>query len=59
LPFDPVKGEVTGSPQQVTDYRSPTLMLSPVVAGTEWRMGGGNLFLPLMESTGAIWVLER
>jgi eukaryotic-like serine/threonine-protein kinase len=59
MPFDPAQGRVTGPPLQVTDYHDRALMLSPVVSGTDWRMRGGYLFLPLMESTGAVWVLER
>jgi dipeptidyl aminopeptidase/acylaminoacyl peptidase len=57
--FDQAAGKPVGEPFQVTKYESPGKMVWPDLTKMYISLGGGRLILPIVESSGGIWMLEN
>jgi Tol biopolymer transport system component len=56
--FDPASGTPADAPFQITHFDSASRQISPNYLGAEVGIGGGRLVLPIVEQTGAIWMLD-
>lgn len=56
--IDPATGTPLGAAFQVTSYNSRRFRLSPQLTQMEMAISRDRLFLPISESTGAIWTLD-
>jgi WD40-like Beta Propeller Repeat len=57
--FDPLNGKAEGGPFRITNFQSPSQMVSPVIAVSEIGVSAHRMILPIMEVSGSIWVLEN
>ncbi len=57
--FDPLSGKAEGEPFRITNFQSPSQMVSPVIAFSEIGVSAHRLILPILEVSGSIWVLEN
>jgi Tol biopolymer transport system component/DNA-binding winged helix-turn-helix (wHTH) protein len=57
--FDPTSGKPQGQPARVTSFESSTQMIMPNIVSMEMALTSDRLILPLMETSGGIWVLEN
>jgi len=57
--FDPDKGVTIGEPFDATHFASPSLMISPILAWTQIGISAHRAVLPMMSSTGSIWMLDN
>jgi Tol biopolymer transport system component/DNA-binding winged helix-turn-helix (wHTH) protein len=57
--FDPESGRPLDQPMRVTDFESPTQMIMPNIVPMEMVLTHDKLVLPMMESSGGIWILEN
>lgn len=57
--FDPTSGKPLDQPARVTDFESPTQMIMPNIVPMEMGLTHDRLILPMMETSGGIWILEN
>ena len=57
--FDPERGVALGEPFRVTTFEKPSQRVSDIISTLSLAIDPKNLILPVTESTGSIWVLER
>jgi len=57
--FDPLSGKAEGEPFRITDFQSPSQMVSPVIANSDIDVSAHRLLLTILEVSGSIWVLEN
>jgi WD40 repeat protein len=57
--FDLDHGKSLGEPFQVTDFQSPSRMVSPVVTTLEISLTKTRLVLPILEVSGSVWTLDN
>ncbi|HRH45779.1 MAG TPA: hypothetical protein PKY82_29325, partial [Pyrinomonadaceae bacterium] len=57
--FDPTTGNPLDQPTRVTDFESPTQMIMPNIVPLEMVLTHDQLVLPMMDTTGGIWILEN
>ncbi len=57
--FDPDRGIAVGQPFDVTHFTSPSLTVNPVMARAEIAISAHRAVLPMMSSTGSIWMLDN
>ena len=57
--FDPDKGATIGQPFEVTHFASPSLMITPWMARIDIGIAAHRAVLPMMSSTGSIWMLDN
>ena len=57
--FDPTTGKPMDQPARVSAFESPTQMIMPNIVPMEMALTGDRLILPMMETSGGIWVLEN
>jgi Tol biopolymer transport system component len=57
IEFDPAKGATVGKEYRVTQYDNPGRVISSA-AGSELGVSSTRIVLPIIESSGSIWVLE-
>lgn len=57
--FDPLSGKAEGEPFRITNFQSPSQMVSPVIANSEIDVSAHRLLLTILEVSGSIWVLEN
>ena len=58
LPFDPVSGGAAGEEFRVTRTESPGRAIS-IAAGSELGVSSTWLVVPIVESKGSVWLLDR
>jgi Tol biopolymer transport system component len=58
VPFDPVRGRLTGAASQVTRFTNPDHLLSPDLGHAEPSISRTFMILPIMERRGSIWMLD-
>ena len=56
--FDPDAGRPLGQAFQVTDLGDPARLVSPHLAMSEIAVAADRVFLPVTESSAAVWMLE-
>jgi Tol biopolymer transport system component/DNA-binding winged helix-turn-helix (wHTH) protein len=57
--FDSASGKSLDQPTRVTDFESTTQMIMPNIVQLEMALTSDRLILPMMETSGGIWVLEN
>jgi Tol biopolymer transport system component/DNA-binding winged helix-turn-helix (wHTH) protein len=57
--FDPASGKPLDQPTRVTDFESTTQMIIPNIVQLEMALTSDRIILPMMETSGGIWVLEN
>ncbi|HSE20468.1 MAG TPA: winged helix-turn-helix domain-containing protein [Pyrinomonadaceae bacterium] len=57
--FDPASGKPLDQPRRVTDFETPTQMIISNIVQLEMALTSDRLILPMMETSGGIWVLEN
>jgi len=57
--FDPASGKPLDQPTRVTDYESTTQMIIQNIVQLEMALTSDRIILPMMETSGSIWVLEN
>jgi Tol biopolymer transport system component/DNA-binding winged helix-turn-helix (wHTH) protein len=57
--FDPATGKPLDQPTRVTDFESTTQMIIPNIIQLEMALTSNRIILPMMETSGSIWVLEN
>ena len=57
--FDPESGKPLDQPTRVTDFESSTQMIMPHIVPMEMVLTRDQLVLPIMETSGGIWILEN
>jgi len=57
--FDPDRGVAAGPPFEVTHFSSPSLIISPFVDRSEMSIAARRAVLPMVSSTGSIWMLDN
>ncbi len=57
--IDPATGKPLDHPARVTDFESPTQMIIPNIVPLEIALTSDRIILPMMESSGGIWILEN
>ncbi len=57
--FDPASGKPLDQPTRVTDFESTTQMIIPNIIQLEMALTSDRIILPMMETSGSIWVLEN
>ncbi len=57
--FDPAHGQPMGEAVRVTDFESPSRMISPRIVPIELSLSADRLVVPIMEVSGSIWILEN
>jgi Tol biopolymer transport system component len=57
--FDPASGKPLDQPKRVTDFESTTQMIIPNIVQLEMALTSDRIILPMMETSGSIWVLEN
>jgi Tol biopolymer transport system component len=57
--FDPETGKATGGAFQVTHFDNPGFQFSTSLAYSELAVSSTRLILPIMETTGNIWILDN
>ena len=57
--FDPATGKPLDQPTRVTDFESPSQMIIPNIVQLEMALTSDRFILPMMETSGGIWVLEN
>ena len=58
-PVDPERGIAVGKPFDVTHFNSPSLTIPPFVPRIEIAIAAHRAVLPMMSSTGSIWMLDN
>lgn len=56
---DPASGKPLDQPTRVTDFESATQMIMPNIIQLEMALTSDRIILPMMETSGSIWVLEN
>jgi Tol biopolymer transport system component/DNA-binding winged helix-turn-helix (wHTH) protein len=57
--FDSASGKSLDQPTRVTDFESTTQMIMPNIVHLEMSLTSDRIILPMMETSGGIWVLEN
>jgi Tol biopolymer transport system component len=57
--IDPASGKPLDQPTRVTDFESSTQMIMPNIIQLEMALTSDRIILPMMETSGGIWVLEN
>ncbi len=57
--FDPDRGIAVGRPFDVTHFNSPSLTIPPFMPRVEIAIAAHRVVLPMMSSTGSIWMLDN
>jgi Tol biopolymer transport system component/DNA-binding winged helix-turn-helix (wHTH) protein len=57
--FDPTSGKPLDQPARVTAFENPTQMIMPNIVSMEMAVAYDRLILPMMETSGGIWILEN
>jgi Tol biopolymer transport system component len=57
--FDSDRGIAVGQPFDVTHFTSPSLAVNPFMARAEIAIAAHRAVLPMMSSTGSIWMLDN
>jgi Tol biopolymer transport system component len=57
--FDPDRGVAAGPPFEVTHFSSPSLIISPFLNRSEMSIAARRAVLPMVSSTGSIWMLDN
>jgi Tol biopolymer transport system component/DNA-binding winged helix-turn-helix (wHTH) protein len=57
--FDSSSGKPLDQPTRVTDFESTTQMIMPNIVPMEMVLTHDKLILPMMETSGGIWILEN
>jgi Tol biopolymer transport system component/DNA-binding winged helix-turn-helix (wHTH) protein len=57
--FDPASGKPLDQPTRVTDFESSTQMIIPNIIQLEMALTSDRIILPMMETSGSIWVLDN
>jgi Tol biopolymer transport system component len=57
--FDPSSGKPLDQPTRVTNFESTTQMIMPNIVQLEMALTSDRIILPMMETSGGIWVLEN
>jgi Tol biopolymer transport system component len=57
--FDPDRGVAVGQPFEVTHFTSPGLMISPSMSSSEIGIAAHRAVLPMVSSTGSVWMLDN
>jgi len=57
--FDPATGKPLDQPTRVTDFETTTQMIIPDIIQLEMALTSDRIILPMMETSGSIWVLEN
>jgi Tol biopolymer transport system component/DNA-binding winged helix-turn-helix (wHTH) protein len=59
LRFDPATGRPAGEPFQITAFASPRQTISPELARMQIAVTSTQLFLPVTETSGELWILDN
>lgn len=59
VPFDPTVGKPLDQPTRVTNFESSTQMIMPNIVPMEIVLTRDQLILPMIDTTGGIWILEN
>src|SRR5215204_1765838 len=57
--FDPVSGKPVGEAFRVTNWEGPGQMISPQIGAIAMALTTNQLFLPITEASGNVWMLEN
>jgi len=57
--FDPASGKPLDQPTRVTDFENSTQLIMPNIVQLEMALTSDRIILPMMETSGSIWVLEN
>ena len=57
--FDPDRGVAVGQPFDITHFISPSLAIAPRMDVSEIQIAAGRAVLPMMSSTGSVWMLDN
>jgi Tol biopolymer transport system component/DNA-binding winged helix-turn-helix (wHTH) protein len=57
--FDPQRGEPTGAPFRITTFESPREHISWPMITMELAVAPTQIILPIVESSGSVWILEN
>jgi hypothetical protein len=57
--FDADRGLAVGQPFDITHFTSPSLIIVPSMGRIEIAIAAHRLVLPMMSSTGSIWMLDN
>jgi Tol biopolymer transport system component len=57
--IDPASGKPLDQPTRVTEFESTTQMIMPNIIQLEMALTSDRIILPMMETSGSIWVLEN
>ena len=57
--FDGETGRPVGTPFQVTHFVDPGRRISPEIGDFDLGVSAGRLILPVLETTGSIWMLDN
>ncbi len=56
--FDKAQGRISGEPFRVTSFRGPQHALARDLGRVEIAVSSNNVFLPITETSGTIWMLD-
>jgi dipeptidyl aminopeptidase/acylaminoacyl peptidase len=57
--FDPASGQPSGDPFRVTNFENPSERVYSPVSTMELALTSDQMILPVVEATGAVWVLDN
>lgn len=57
--FDPERGQPVGEPFALTQFDSPTMVISPYIDSSELSISARHAALTMLTVTGSIWMLEN
>lgn len=57
--FDPVSGKPVGEAFRVTNWEGPGQMISPQIGAVAMALTTNQLFVPITEASGNVWMLEN
>ncbi len=57
--FDPDRGVPVGQPYQLSDFDSPSFMVSPRLTTGELGVSSTRVLLTMRSATGAVWMLDN
>jgi hypothetical protein len=56
--FDPQNGSAVGNVFRITNFESPRRRVATPMLTTDLSISEGGMILPIVESSGSIWILE-
>jgi hypothetical protein len=57
--FDPERGRPVGQPFALTQFDSPTMLISPYIETSDLSISARHAALTMLTVTGSIWMLEN